>query len=396
MKRKIIAILPYLGLYLVVTGLAFWGFSQRGQTQASLSPLVASSGGNSTHPKQFSGPRDRPCPLDGEFFSQGAEKVWQQRRPLLVMIENHRDARPQSGLSRADIVYEAVAEGGITRFMGVFYCRASLPASRRYDVGPVRSARTYFLDWASEYSRYPLYNHVGGANCSAPPGGRCTSDYRVQALEQIDRYGWLSPQHHSDLNQFALGYHQCRREPERDGHRRATEHTMYCDTQALWDVAAKRHLAGWDREDFRPWKFKNDQPVKEGNKAVSFYFWPGFENYRVRWQYDAQNNDYRRENGGQPHLDFLTGKQLRAKNVVLQFVRQIGPVDSHKHMLYGTIGQGPAVILEDGRVIKGKWRKLSRRQRTIFYDARGQEIRFNRGPIWIEVLPRGTKVTYES
>ena len=397
MKQKILSSLPYLGSYLLAAGLAFLSFSHFA-TQANVAQPLAGNNKEASKPAgQFSGPRDKECPLNGEYFTKAQQQIWQKRRPLLVMIENHKEARPQSGLSRADIVYEAVAEGGITRFMGVFYCQAAGAASKPYDVGPVRSARTYFLDWASEYSAYPLYNHVGGANCSAPPGGPCTSDPRVQALEQIDRYGWLSSQHHSDMNQFALGYRQCRREPERDGHLRATEHTMYCNTQSLWDIAAQRNLSGWDKDYFRPWKFKDDQKANPPQmKKASFYFWPGYEEYAVSWQYDPAANDYRRENGGQPHIDFLTGKQLTAKDVVLQFVRQVGPVDSHMHMLYGTIGTGKAIILEDGRIIHGSWRKSARQKRTIFYDNQGREIKFDRGRIWIEALPVGTKINYES
>ena len=396
MKRKLFSFLPYIGSYLLATGLAFWGFSRLAPVSSVALPLAQKSAQKAAA-GQFSGPRDRPCPLNGEFFTRDQEKIWQKRRPLLVMIENHRQARPQSGLSRADIVYEAVAEGGITRFMGVYYCRATVPTTRSYDVGPVRSARTYFLDWASEYSAYPLYNHVGGANCSAPSGARCTSDPRAQALEQIDQYGWLSPKHHSDMNQFALDYHQCRREPERDGRQRATEHTMYCSTKALWNLADKRNLSGWDKDYFQAWKFKDDQKATApAAKTISFYFWPGYDAYRVSWRYDLAKNDYQRSNGGQPHIDLLTNKQLTAKVVILQFVKQIGPVDSHKHMLYGTIGRGKAVILQDGRIIRGSWKKTKRQTRTVFYNQRGEEMKFNRGQIWIEALPIGTKVSYES
>jgi len=77
-----------------------------------------------------------------------------------AMIENHLDSRPPSGLSRADVIYEAVAEGGITRFLTVFYCGV---ASEDVRIGPIRSARIYFLDFASEYGDKPLFVHQGGA-----------------------------------------------------------------------------------------------------------------------------------------------------------------------------------------------------------------------------------------
>ena len=128
--------------------------------------------------------------------------------------------------------------------MAVFYCgQVAGSESNRYDLGPVRSARTYFLDLASEYSDYPLYNHVGGANCSAATNtSPCTTNTKAQAIEQISSYGWNSKGTWSDLSQFALSYKACRREPERTGKVVATEHTMYCSSKELWDLVEKRGL----------------------------------------------------------------------------------------------------------------------------------------------------------
>jgi len=128
-------------------------------------------------------PKTEECPLNGALHTKKAKESWEKRRPLAVMIENHTEARPQSGLSSADIVYEAVAEGGITRFMALFYCNLA-----DIQVGPVRSARTYYLDWLGEYDA--LYAHVGGANTPGP----------ADALGQIIRYEV------KDLNQFSIGF----------------------------------------------------------------------------------------------------------------------------------------------------------------------------------------------
>lgn len=87
-------------------------------------------------------PKTAVCPLNGSMHTKAAEDTWAKQRPLAVMIENSTDARPQSGLTSADIVYETVAEGGITRFMALFYCNSLSDIQ----VGPVRSARTYFID----------------------------------------------------------------------------------------------------------------------------------------------------------------------------------------------------------------------------------------------------------
>lgn len=337
-----------------------------------------------------SAPRTEECPLNGKLFTKVEKESWEQRRPLAVMIENHLDARPQSGLSSADVVYEAIAEGGITRFMGVFYC--GVVAKDTY-LAPVRSARTYFLDWASEYGKYPLYVHVGGANVPGP----------ADALGQIQSYGW-GGRNGNDMNQFSLGYPTFWRDYERLGHTVATEHTMTTSTERLWKAAKDR---GWTSaapdktktewtSAFTPWKFRDAVSAdKRGTtSSVAFDFWEGFKQYDVRWDYDAATNSYKRTNGGEAHIDYNTKQQIMTTNVVVLFAKEKGPIDDHKHMLYGTTGQGSALFFQDGQVTEGFWSKKSRIDRTLFTNKKGQPIEFTRGPIWIEVVATDTHITY--
>ncbi len=385
--------LLFAGIYFLAGGATFAAFSFAAKGEVMVSPIAEqpspSEGGESRI--SFTGPKDQACPLNGAMFTKEEREIWEKRRPLLVMIENHKDSRPQSGLSAADVIYEAVAEGGITRFMAIFYCGAVLPSERKYNLGPVRSARTYFLDWASEYSDYPLYVHVGGAGLCSD----ATVDNRAKALCQIEKYGWKNREHWSDFDQFALSYKVCRREPERTGMSRATEHTMYCDSEALWEESAKRQLTGWSG-DFRPWKFKNDASDKGEITRISFSFWRGYKDYDVEWEYQPENNHYLRKNGGEQQIDFLNNEPLAAKVVIIQFAKEIGPVDDHKHLLYQNIGQGKALVFQDAKVISGKWQKKDRSSRTLFFDSKGKEIEFNRGTIWIEILPLDNKVDYGS
>lgn len=403
MFKKTQFILLLIGLYLVTAGSSYAVF-KIGSSPAKFKTPQPTTTGAPVDPRipVLTGPKNQECPMNGALYTQTEKDLWNGRRPLLVMIENSVDSRPQSGLSKADVVYEALAEGGVTRFMAVFYCgNAAYALAGDYDVGPVRSARTYFVDWASEYADYPLYAHVGGSNCSAVvSGGACTTDKRVQALEQIASYGWLNKETRSDMNQFALGFKVCRREPDRLGHEVATEHSMYCSTEALLSTAKDRGLTNvnylgvsWDK-NFRPWKFKNDSP-SDGSVSPEMTFWNGYPNYDVKWVYEKATNSYKRFNAGQPFIDFNNNQQLDAKNVVVQYAQEKGPLDEHKHLLYTTIADGEkALIFQDGKVIEGRWSKKSRTGRTIFYNQSGEEIKFNRGLIWIEVLPLTAKVTY--
>src|SRR5260221_13460782 len=115
-----------LALYLISTGISFAVFSYLGKNPLRLLPPSATTAPKTTPGKHFaidpSIPRTEPCPLNGKMYTKQEKDVWVTHRPIAVMIENHQEARPQSGLSRADVVYESVAEGGISRFMGIFYC----------------------------------------------------------------------------------------------------------------------------------------------------------------------------------------------------------------------------------------------------------------------------------
>lgn len=414
MKPNFITTAVYTGLFFIFTGASYLIFDKALPVRprsSSHAPSTATTTPAKTGVITFAGPKTEACPLNGELYTADEKKIWSSRRPMAVMIENHTDSRPQSGLQNADIVYETVAEGGITRFMGLFYCGAVSATANKYDVGPVRSARTYFLDLASEYADYPLYAHVGGSNCSAPKdpvtgrqSGPCTTSKKAQALEQIVDYGWNTQGTWGDLSQFSLSYKACRREPERTGQVRDTEHTMYCSTAEMWNVAASRGLTNqtvakkqnWDK-NYRPWSFKQaDQAASSPSPSqISFDFWTNYKDYSVSWNYDSAKNVYLRSNGGQKHLDFNTGEVLSAKNIVIQFAKDTRGIDEHGHNLYEVIGSGKGMLYQNGTSQEITWSKANRLSRTIFKDSSGKEINFVPGRIWIEILPIGNKISYE-
>jgi len=386
-KKLLISILGGFILYLVSTGISYAGFHFLGGSNTNLVSPVKPLPTGSGFKIDLNAPKTEKCPLNGGLFTKAERQIWEKRRPLTVMIENHSDSRPQSGLSKADVVYEAVAEGGITRFLAVFYCGA---AAEEVTLGPIRSARTYFMDFASEYGDFPLYAHVGGANKPGP----------ANALGQIGDYGWLAKG--NDMNQFSIGFPVFWRDYERIGHPVATEHTMYSTTEKLWGVASKRDLNATDEEghrwdaNFEEWKFKDDEEssLRGTIGKISFSFWENSPDYAVSWEYNKENNNYLRFNGGQPHKDLNNDSQIQAKTVIIQFMKEKGPIDEIKHMLYETVGSGKALIFQDGKVIEGSWKKEKRQARTKFIDKSGKEILLNRGPIWIEIVPTGGPVSY--
>lgn len=387
-QRSLVVAIVAIVVYVVSTAATYSLFASSSTTVS-----ITGKGGNQTAAVPTPGgieqedpklPRTEVCPLDGDKHTKPAREKWEKRRPLAVMIENHVESRPQSGLSSADIVYEAVAEGGITRFMAVYYCNFG-----DIQVGPVRSIRTYFLDWApSEINS--LLAHVGGANTPGP----------ADALGQISKYGVKS------LNQFGIGFPTYWRDYQRLGHPVATEHTMYSSTDKLWAVAEKR---GWGPKDekgvswdknFVSWKFNDKGSTADKDPAatkIDVTFWQGQGDYSVTWNYDSTCNCYKRVNGGQPHTDLNTKQQISPMNVVVRFQRESAANDGYPgnvHRLYGNTGQGKALIFQNGKVIEGKWIKPTRLSREKFVNSTGKEIEFIPGQIWLETVPEGSDVKY--
>lgn len=294
--------------------------------------------------------------IDGIVVEEGKENLY----PLAIMVENLVTTRPQSGLNKANVVYEAFAEGGITRFLAIYATSDPI-----IEIGPVRSARDYFLDWVSEYNAF--YAHAGGS----PSSLRLIKEYKLLDLDQISGdhpYFW------------------------RDQSRAtAPEHTLFTSSELLTYALRDKEIP--DEGDFEPWLFKEEAPLSERPeepKKITIDF--STFSYKVEYDYNRENNYYLRINGGEPHLDFKTQEQLFAKNVIVQYVKT--RLTDPLRLAMETIGEGGALIFQDGEMINGTWKKDNREERTRFYDSDGNEIRFNPGPIWIEVVPTDRNVEY--
>ena len=278
-----------------------------------------------------------------------------------AMIENSTDARPQVGLTSADVVYEAVTEGGITRFMALF--------SQKYPekAGPIRSARSYFIDWLSEFDAF--YVHAGGS---------------PTALSRISAYKIKDYPHSNDGTFW--------REPKAGV---ASEHTLFANISKIFTNATTKR--GWPATfDFESWKFKDPEASLElgGTLEVDF----SSANYKVVWRIDKATNTFLREMAGVVHKDGLTGEQISAKTVLVMTVKNSpnAPYASGKQSEWtmDTIGSGTASVFVDGKQIRGTWKKPSRTERTRFYDETDAEITLNRGNIWVEVIPHTGSYTF--
>jgi hypothetical protein len=313
-------------------------------------------------------PEQPAATLDGVLLSQEEAEQIRAVLPVAVMVDNVVDARPQIGLDSADLVYELLVEGGISRFMAV-YLRQE--AER---IEPVRSARTPFLYLARELGA--VLGHVGAAGTDGP----------TDALSQFGRWGVL----HLD-EQFNPGAFR------RDATRIAPHNTI----TSTYELRGHAAGLGWESAgELAAWRFKEDfaagNQTGGGATAIDYgFYWgrPALYDYTADWEYEPEGNVYRRSMAGRPHVDGLSGAQLTAKNVVVQF-DHAETVNGEGHVLYGSVGGGRAYIFQDGSVIEGTWTKPSREERTRYWDAEGKEVQFNRGSTWIAILPQGSPLDW--
>lgn len=392
--KKTTFIATLVGLYLLSTGISWAVFSFIGQSTG-----VDSGDVEQTRKKIGEGlPKTEECPINGMYYSEPEREIWEGRRPIAAVIENHHESRPPSGLSKADIVYEAVAEGGITRFLGIFYCGT---AAEEVKIAPVRSARVYFVNYATEYGDFPIFMHVGGANDYAGYGDTARD---ARALELLETLGWRVPRGNDFDTTYDSGFPVFWRNYERLDRDVATEHTMMASLDEAYKQAEKRGFAAKDLEGnswdaaFKKWAYSDGSASSAPEAAnIKFNFWEDgslAEFYEVEWKYDSAINSYVRENGGEPHVDLATGEQIRSTNIVILFAKERTSVDRNHHVLYTTIGTGDALVFQNGGVIEAAWEKESATERTIITDESGDEISFVRGPIWLEILPVGNVVDY--
>jgi len=292
------------------------------------------------------------CPLTGEMVP----KETLARRPLAVMIENSPEARPQSGLDKADIVYEMLAEGAITRFLAVYLHGDTA------ELGPVRSARPYFISRALDYDA--VYVYCGGSEAAK----KMIRTERIAALDE-----------------FGIGRRAFRRVKGR-----SAPHNLYAGTEKLRKVAEDKGYAG--EPEITPFKF-----LGEGQTPVGGQSSPGPAIYYPRsysmaaFKYDESRNIYDRFTGGRPHKDNVTGEQLTARNIIVQYVNT-KVIDKEGRLSMTMTGEGRALLFTGGRVYEGRWHKSGLRFRTVFLDEQGQEFKLNPGQTWIEVVPTKIKV----
>jgi len=267
-----------------------------------------------------------------------------------VMIDNHSWARSPFGLSQASLVYETIVESPITRFLVIFSDNEEIK-----QIGPVRSARPFYVDWIKEFN-IP-YLHVGGSN---------------EALDNLART------YNHDLNEFANGQYFWR-----SNNRSAPHNTMTSNQKVVEAFEDK----GWSSQNnFESWIFKLESELEErGENGVTIDWKTPL--FFIKWEYNKEANEYVRYQAGKVHAD-VDGEQVVAKNIAVMMTTG-SVIDDYGRRKVKTLGSGEAIVYQDGQKIKGTWRRATLSERTRFYNEQEEEIQFNAGTTWIEVIQKG-------
>ena len=279
-----------------------------------------------------------------------------ERQVTGVMIENSPEARPQAGLREAGLVFEAVSEGGITRFLALFQ-----DTSSDY-VGPIRSVRPYYIDFLMPFDASVA--HVGGS----PQGLADVRALGVKTLTQFD-----NPGAYRRINT------------------RYAPHNMYSSIPALKEVEKQR---GFNKSEFEGFKrFEEEQKPATTPPAKNIDFQISSALYNVRFEYDKSNNNYKRFMAGTPHLDDQSGKQITPK-VVIAITMNRGVHSNGVHTTYQTTGSGKMHVFQNGKVTEGTWKKADRSSQFTFQDSEGKDIKLNPGKTWVTIVSAPNAVSY--
>lgn len=331
------------------------GSSQPATPSASTSPSASPTPTPVPTPTPEPTPVLVPAPLTGAPVT---EKV--ASRPVIaVMIDDLWAARPQMGLSQADVVWHAPAEGGIPRYMAMF--QTQFPTR----LGPVRSSRLYYVGWASEWTS--VYVHAGGS---------------PQAIEFLRAQGRGQAVYNADWSRllYRVSF-------------RSAPHNLYSDRKNVKKIPKSVGAKAVKGQE-PVWSFAPDAPLElrpQGGTIIVPYTYN-----KITYKYNRATNTYRRSvsvEGKQFDVGTTPKTRIAPKNVVVMKVTFV-PIGDKKHRLDGHItGTGPAWIATNGITIKGTWKKKSFDSPTRFFGPDGKAVTLTIGQTFIQVVTRSTVIT---
>lgn len=284
-------------------------------------------------------------------------------RPIAVMINNHKDARPQVGLKSAFIVYELMVEGGITRMMALYE-----PTFTEEKIGSIRSARHNYLDYAMESDA--IFVHWGDSIYAK-------EDMKTLKIDHIDGMVYGTKYFTTDKNL-----------------KRSLEHTRFTSSSMLNEAidklikrktTDKGHLLNYTTDTVDLSKIEgatlaNNVSIKYSNYQTSSY------------EYDSENQVYKHYMAGNAHTDLNTGEQYTFKNIIAYAVTY-KRISDHDHQDLQNVGSGEGVYITNGYSIPIKWEKKTRDGKTKYMYEDGTELKVSDGNTFIQIYPKTGSLT---
>lgn len=272
---------------------------------------------------------------------------------FLAMIDNHKDARPQYGIGEADIVYEMPVEGGITRFMAIFI------EKKLKKIGPIRSAREYFVKLAYPYKG--LYVHCGG------------SPYAYIAIKKLGIY---------DLDELKYrGYFK------RDNNKKSP-HNLFTSTILLNKAIKKFHIPKTKRIPYFGAKITNIESPQTNLGLIKKIFIKYNKRYAITYLYEKSKKIYIRYINDKPWKDALTDEPIMANNVIILFMSsKLRTKDTEGRLMINVEGVGKGIVFTGGKFLPVRWVKHPK-EPIFLMDKTGGRISLSPGKTWIQIISK--------
>lgn len=308
-------------------------------------------------PAETTAVEETPAPV--ENFIKPASGI----RPIAVMIDNEGTrSLPQGGLDKAQVIYEVIVEGGETRLMPLFW------GVDVQMIGPVRSSRDYFLDYSMEHDA--IYVHFGWS----PKAKSDISKLKINNINGVSNGGEIF----WDLTKD-----------------RGNWQDSYTSMQKILDYVKKvKYRTETDKKPVFSYNQTDVEPAAgQTAEKISLRY---SASYTCGYEYDQTAKVYNRIRKGKPQMERVSGKQLQAVNIIIQYTHNnaINGDDKDRQEL-DTVGSGTGYFITYGKAVKIKWSKKARATQTMYTDESGNEIVLNPGQTWVQVLPTTGRVTIE-
>lgn len=279
-----------------------------------------------------------------------ADKDSVNKAATAIMIENSPQARPQSGLKDSGLIFEAIAEGGITRFMVLYQ------QEKPQLIGPVRSVRLYDVEWLAAFDA--SLAHVGGSAAAL-------AEVRNGTYRDIDQF-FNSATYWRSTDRYA-------------------PHNVYTSFEK---IDALNNSKGYSTSNFTGFT-RTDGKASDSPNATNIDIVISSDLYNSSYIYNKETNTYARFQAGEAHIDRESGQITPSVVIAMKVDEKTVMEDGYRQSIV-TIGSGEAVIFQNGVAINATWSKNSKQEQITFKDSNGAEIPLVRGQTWITAIPKDT------